>query len=95
MEVFSACYDGLFQQLKVATSQATATALMHACSILLFVSDTPDEIVDEFIDYLTSVIASPKPTYIIHCSLFPLVPISWLPRLLIAGLCSSQFKQRI
>lgn len=85
MEVFSACYDGLFQQLKVAKSQATATALMHACSILLFVSDTPDETLEEFMDYLTSVIASPKPTYSVHCSFFPLVLISWLPRLLIAG----------
>lgn len=65
--------------LKCAKSQPIATALMHACTIILFVSDVPDEVVSEFTDYLTSVLTSPKPAYDFHlwhsiispCSAYP------------------------
>ena len=50
--------------LKSAKSQPVATALMHTCTIILFACDVPDEVVSEFIDYLTSVISTPKPAYV-------------------------------
>ena len=47
--------------LKSAKSQPIATALMHTCTMILFVNDIPDEVVSEFIDYLASVLSTPKP----------------------------------
>ena len=54
--------------LKSAKSQPIATSLMHTCTIILFASDVPDEVVSEFIDYLTSVLTSPKPAWVFSSS---------------------------
>ena len=65
--VYSVCYDALVQTVRTTKNKQVAVDCLHAATILLYINDSPNEVEDEFVSLLTSILTNPKPTS------FPLV----------------------
>ena len=60
--VYSVCYDALVQRVRTTKNKQVAVDCLHAATILLYINDSPNEVEDEFVSLLTSILTNPKPT---------------------------------
>ena len=60
--MYSVCYDALVQTVRRPKPKQVAGDGQHAATILLYINDSPNEVEDEFVSLLTSILTNPKPT---------------------------------
>ena len=62
--MYSVCYDSLVQTVRTTKNKQAAVDCLHAAAILLYINDSPNEVEDDFMSLLTSILTNPNPTYI-------------------------------
>ena len=65
--IYSVCYDSLVQTVRTTKNKQVAVDCLHAAAILLYINDSPNEVEDDFMSLLNSILTNPKPTYPSAC----------------------------
>ena len=62
--VYDVSYNCLVDRAKSTKKQQVAVDCFHAAAVILFLTEVPDEVEDEFLDYVKSIIEKPNSTYL-------------------------------
>ena len=81
--VYEVSYSCLVDRAKSTKKQKVAVDCFHAAAVILFLTEVPDEVEDEFLEYVKSIIEKPNSTYnLIASSKFLVHSPFWLKHFL-------------
>ena len=82
--VYEVSYSCLVDRAKSTKKQQVAVDCFHAAAVILFLTEVPDEVEDEFLEYVRSIIEKPKSTYnLISFSNYVVHSLFWLKHFLL------------